>query len=193
MSPEMVAQLKQLNLLLNDAPNLFVLVLLIAVTPAICEELAFRGFILSGLRHSGHRWGAIVVSAIFFGIAHMILQQSILTAAVGVVIGYLAVKTGSLLPGVLFHAVFNGLSVVVPALAKSYGPQQPWIAQLFRSSPEESSYTWPVIVASGVLTAGLLWWFKSLPYQATEEEALHEALDNESLHDPPAEPVKAVA
>ena len=35
---------------------------LVALTPAICEELAFRGFILSGLRRMGHKWGAIVLT-----------------------------------------------------------------------------------------------------------------------------------
>ena len=45
----------------------------IAVTPAICEELAFRGFILSGLRRMGHKWGAIVLTSVFFGLAHGIL------------------------------------------------------------------------------------------------------------------------
>ena len=46
------------------------LVLVIAVLPAICEELAFRGFILSGFRHLGHKWRAIVFSAVFFGLTH---------------------------------------------------------------------------------------------------------------------------
>ena len=39
------------------------LVLVIAIVPAVCEELAFRGFILSGFRHFGHKWRAIIFSA----------------------------------------------------------------------------------------------------------------------------------
>ena len=40
------------------------LLLVIALVPAVCEELAFRGFILSGFRHLGHKWRAIVLSAL---------------------------------------------------------------------------------------------------------------------------------
>ena len=62
---------------------LWQVLLLLAVVPAVCEELAFRGFILSGFRHLGHRWRAIVLSAIFFGLTHGILQQSLLACLVG--------------------------------------------------------------------------------------------------------------
>ena len=78
--------------------NFWLLLLLIAAVPAVCEELAFRGFILSGFRHLGHKWRAIVYSALLFGLAHGILQQSLIASLVGVVLGYLAVQSGSILP-----------------------------------------------------------------------------------------------
>ena len=56
-------------------PTLWQAVLLFALLPAVCEEVAFRGFILSGLRHMGHKWRAILISSIFFGVAHGMLQQ----------------------------------------------------------------------------------------------------------------------
>src|SRR5205085_6149122 len=51
--------LKQLESLMGST-SLPLLLLAVAVVPAICEELAFRGFVLSGLRHLGHKWWAIV-------------------------------------------------------------------------------------------------------------------------------------
>ena len=78
--------------------DFWTLVLVIAVVPAVCEELAFRGFILSGFRHLGHKWRAIVYSALLFGLTHGILQQSLIASLVGVVLGYLAVQSGSILP-----------------------------------------------------------------------------------------------
>ena len=102
----------QINEMFLAAP-LWQVLLVIAVVPAICEELAFRGFILSGLRRIGHKWGAIIIASAFFGMAHGILQQSLAAGAVGIVIGYLAVKTGSLWPGVLYHFVHNSLSVLL--------------------------------------------------------------------------------
>ncbi len=63
--------------------NFWMLLLLIAVVPAVCEELAFRGFILSGFRHLGSKRRAIVYSALLFGVAHGILQQSLIASLVG--------------------------------------------------------------------------------------------------------------
>ena len=81
---------------LAGAPGLWQMILLLAVLPAVCEELAFRGFILSGFRHLGHKWRAIVYSALFFGLTHSVLQQSMVACVLGLVLGYLAVQSGSL-------------------------------------------------------------------------------------------------
>ena len=71
------AQMEQINEMFAkvqaDAPNVWMFLLIVAVLPAFCEEIAFRGFILSGLRHLGHKWQAIVISSIFFGVAHMMI------------------------------------------------------------------------------------------------------------------------
>jgi len=84
-----------------------------AIAPAICEEIAFRGFILTGWQKSYRNWAAIVVSAFAFGIIHMIPQQVFNAILLGLVIGLLAVRSGSLLPGVLFHFLFNATQVVL--------------------------------------------------------------------------------
>ncbi|MFO1094076.1 MAG: CPBP family intramembrane glutamic endopeptidase [Planctomycetaceae bacterium] len=84
-----------------------------AVAPAICEELAFRGFILSGIQRTGRPWLPIVLSSVAFGVIHMIPQQVFNATLLGLVLGLLAVRSGSLLPGVLFHFIFNGAQVVM--------------------------------------------------------------------------------
>src|SRR6185295_19082690 len=48
--------------LFDEGPPLWQLVLVLALVPAVIEELAFRGFILSGFRHVGHKWQAIALS-----------------------------------------------------------------------------------------------------------------------------------
>ena len=62
--PQVLSQLKELETLARAAP-LWQVLLLMALAPAICEELAFRGFILSGLRRIGHKWGAIAFTSVF--------------------------------------------------------------------------------------------------------------------------------
>ncbi len=97
---------------LGESPNLWSCLLLLALLPAICEELAFRGFILSGFRHLGHKWRAIVLSSLFFAITHSLLQQSLISWLVGAVIAFIAVQTGSIFPCMLFHFTHNGLEFV---------------------------------------------------------------------------------
>ena len=101
----------------STSANFWVLLLLIAVVPAVCEELAFRGFILSGFRHLGHKRRAIIYSALLFGLTHGILQQSLIASLVGVVLGYVAVQSGSILPCMVFHLCHNSLAIVNSRIA----------------------------------------------------------------------------
>jgi sodium transport system permease protein len=179
-SPQVQAQIETINQLFNNAP-LWQMLLVIALAPAICEELAFRGFILSGLRRMGHKWGAIVLSAVIFGMAHGILQQSLGATVVGIVIGYVAVKTGSLWPGVLFHFVHNSLSVALGRLSPDSIATHPLLSLIFErgAEPGQVVYQLPATLVAFGLAAGILWWLKSLPYHHSAEERLQEALDNQ--------------
>jgi sodium transport system permease protein len=180
LNPSIVEKLEQFAAYASTEP-LWQVLLLIAVTPAICEELAFRGFILSGLRHMGHKWAAIGLAAVFFGLAHGLLQQSLAACAVGVVIGYVAVKTGSLWPGVLFHMTHNGLSVLHTRLTTELHESQPLLRLLLVADEQtgELHYSIAASVVLGLLAAGMFWWFKSLPYHASAEERLQDALDHQ--------------
>ena len=90
----------------------------LALVPAVCEEAAFRGFILSGLLRDYRRFTAIVLSAVLFGFLHVLLsffQQLFNATLLGLVLGLLAVSSGSLLPGIVFHAIHNSLALLVGA------------------------------------------------------------------------------
>jgi len=101
------------SMILADAPGTLAIIAVLALVPAVCEEVAFRGFILSGLQTIRSKWTAIIISALLFGIAHGILQQSIMAAFVGVVLGIIAVQTGSLLPCVAYHLTHNALPILM--------------------------------------------------------------------------------
>lgn len=183
-SADIMEQLSAFESVINRAPNLWAVILVLAVTPAICEEIAFRGFILSGMRHMGHKWVAIFVTSVFFGAAHMILQQSLTACVVGMVLGYIAVQTGSLLPSIVYHLTHNSLSMVlaiaVPKLIETY----PGLGVLFSNGETGTLYQWPAIAAGAVLGIGILNWFRNLPYEHTKEESLQEALDHQSARVP---------
>ncbi len=147
---------QELSRLFSTGSDLGTLLLVLCLLPALCEELAFRGFILSGLNSSGRTRMAILVSSIFFGATHAVLQQSLIACVVGMVIGYLAIQSGSVLPGMLFHAVHNTLGVCLqqlPAAAASRWFGAEW---LLRDVADEGiAYRWPILVAS-LLCGGLI-------------------------------------
>lgn len=163
INPAAILKLREIEGLFASAP-LWQALAVIALAPAICEELAFRGFVLSGLRRMGQTWQAILVSSALFGLAHGILQQSIGAAVIGVVIGYLAVKSGSLLPGVAYHAVHNGLSVLIGRIGVETIKSQPALRLIFEPGKEagEVLYRWPFLFIAAAVAAGLVWWLTRL-------------------------------
>jgi sodium transport system permease protein len=182
ISHDKMADLEALGELLKTAPYPWLPYVLMAVLPALCEELAFRGYVLSGMRHLGSKWWAIGLTAVFFGIAHGIIQQSLAAAMVGVVIGYVAVQTGSLVPCILFHLTYNGLMFATAWLVDVSRDWPSWAAPLQETSPGVLVYNWPVVTVCGLMALVPLVWLHRLPYQATREEQITEARARQPHH-----------
>ncbi len=144
IAPEMKRLVDDLQTKFASA-DLGLLILCVAVVPAVCEELAFRGFILSGCRSLGNNRRAIVVSAILFGVTHGFLQQSINAGLLGLVLGYLAVKSGSLLPGIVFHFLHNSMTVlsakITPELIEAFPAWDCSCNRLPRGRPISGPFT----------------------------------------------------
>lgn len=73
----------------------------------ISEELVFRGVTYSIARRTFSFWGANVIQALLFGIFHMNPIQGCYTFALGLVLGYIREKGGTLYHVILFHFLFN--------------------------------------------------------------------------------------
>lgn len=175
LSEETLRALAPLEGMLRQA-TLPELILLVAVTPAICEELAFRGFILSGLRRMGHKWTAIAICSVIFGVAHGLLQQSLAATVVGMVIGYIAVKTNSLLPAMAYHLVHNSLGVLLGRINPEVMADWPILdAVVLLSSDGGVEYRWTAMVIAGLSGTLILLWIKRLPYHPCAEERLQTA------------------
>ncbi|MCO6438015.1 MAG: CPBP family intramembrane metalloprotease [Phycisphaerae bacterium] len=87
-------------------------VVLIALVPAICEESLFRGLLMSGLSSGARKWTAILVSAAVFGVFHYVAFKFVVTAAIGIVLGYLCWQSRSILPGIIAHGLHNAVSIM---------------------------------------------------------------------------------
>lgn len=86
-------------------------VIYIALVPAICEEFLFRGVILENMLPYG-KTGAIIGSAVLFGIMHQNAAQLFYAMIAGLVFAFAYTKTGSLWTGMIIHFLNNALSVV---------------------------------------------------------------------------------
>lgn len=91
-----------------------------AVLPGIIEEALFRGVILTGLRKHLSPAAAVLICALLFAAMHLSPWRFLPQLALGCLLGWLTLRTGSCWPAALAHAVHNGLVVVVAGLAKSH-------------------------------------------------------------------------
>jgi uncharacterized protein len=88
------------------------IVLCICVQPAVFEELAFRGIILTGLQRVIAPVEAVLVSSLMFMILHLSIPSFPHLLVIGLALGFLRVRSGSLYPGMLLHFTHNLLCVV---------------------------------------------------------------------------------
>lgn len=82
----------------------------LVVLAPIFEELIFRGVVLGSLRNRFGAFGAIVMSSLIFGLVHIVPQQAINAALVGMILGGIYVATDSMPAVIVLHAINNGLS-----------------------------------------------------------------------------------
>jgi sodium transport system permease protein len=178
VSDNVLPALEHVNALFRET-SFWPLIGIIALTPAICEELAFRGFILSGFRHLGRKWHAIVFSAALFGVTHGILQQSLIACLLGTLLGFLAVQTGSILPCMMFHLVHNTLAVTNSRITSAMIPDGSPLRYLL--TPSETggcAFQWPTMIAGSAAALLIVWWFARLSCQESAEEQLTAAIEH---------------
>ena len=112
--------------------NLVLNIVSAAVFPALLEEMAMRGFVLHALRPYGD-WFAIVVSSVLFGLIHGNVLQLPFALVLGLMLGWMTVRTGSIWPAVVLHFVNNALSVALGWGEQFYGENAPVDAHVFTS------------------------------------------------------------
>lgn len=100
---------------LNDIP--FIIRLgVVALTPAICEEITMRGVVLSGYKNISIRKSAIM-TGLFFGMLHLDGNQLLYAFAIGIIFAYLVRITNSIFASMLCHFTINGTQVAMSELS----------------------------------------------------------------------------
>jgi sodium transport system permease protein len=131
----------------GDARRLLWLLLLLALTPAICEEIVFRGVLLGGTR-ALEPWRMIALNGVVFGAFHLSFETAIRflpTALLGGLIAWVVWRTGSIWVGALMHFVNNATLVLMtsaPAVSEAL------------SDPDAPPPLWLLPVGAAMLAAG---------------------------------------
>nr|WP_286672849.1 CPBP family intramembrane glutamic endopeptidase [Anaeromonas gelatinilytica] len=81
----------------------------IAITPGICEEFMFRGFLMRCYDNKGYK-KAILISSVLFGLMHFNIQNLLGPIFLGVLFGFLVYRTNSLFAGIIGHITNNGFA-----------------------------------------------------------------------------------
>ena len=98
-----------------ESNSLIVNLLVIALLPAVVEEIIFRGLIFNGYKKR-NPFKAALLSALLFGLIHMNINQFSYAFVIGILFALLTYVTGSVIPSIIAHFIVNGTSVVLSHL-----------------------------------------------------------------------------
>lgn len=123
------------------------LVLFISIAPGFAEELFFRGYIQRRLLARYSPWVAILVTSFVFGLFHVMPAAFMLAFTLGIWLGVLAWRTGSIWPGALCHAAVNGTWNAVQIGGRLLG---------FDMSGEQAATTTDWVILGAILAVGVV-------------------------------------
>jgi sodium transport system permease protein len=146
----------------------WLLLFALAAVPAVCEEILFRGYLFAALERTTSGARAIWVSALLFGLFHVVVgspaspERFLPSAFLGLVLGWLAWHSGSVLPGMLLHFFHNGLLLML-AYYRDQLMDRGWGLQQQQHLPA----SWLVAAAIAVAAGGVLLFFVGRPKRST--------------------------
>ncbi len=114
LGEDQISNARQMINKMREASPLLLLAVF-ALTPAVIEELCFRGYLFSALQDVFTPRRTILVTAVLFGLFHvltgsvLLVERFIPSTLMGLIIGWVAYRSGSVLPGMVIHFVHNGL------------------------------------------------------------------------------------
>lgn len=90
-----------------------------AIAPAVCEEILMRGMLLPAMEPLGRR-RAVLLSGMMFALLHGRIEALPAHLLLGILLAWMALRTGSLFSSVLFHAVYNAAILTISFLSVQY-------------------------------------------------------------------------
>ena len=150
LGKEQFAEAETMLARLRSAP-LWLILVSMGLVPAIFEELCFRGFLFGALRTKLADDRTVIASSLLFGLFHEVFMPGrlLVSTFLGGVLGWVRLRTGSILPGMLLHATHNCLLLTIARYPNE-------IAARVRSFEEQEHLPalWLAVAAIGIVLAG---------------------------------------
>ena len=131
--------------------------LVVAIFAPIFEEWLCRGMVLRGLLTKMKPGWAIVISALFFAVIHANPWQALNAFLIGLVMGYVYYKTGSLILTMIIHFVNNGTSVILSNIERFKDFEDLYFIEIM----DKSTYT-ILFAVSCIILVACLWAFSRI-------------------------------
>jgi sodium transport system permease protein len=112
-TPHQIEEFMQKLITFTTPNEAFLVFLTIAITPAIIEEIAFRGVILSGIQKSLSRPLVCLIVGFLFSVFHLNLYILVPVTFLGAIITYAVIRSKSIYTGMVIHFFINGTQIVL--------------------------------------------------------------------------------
>lgn len=158
IDPSRLAQVQSLLEKWRAVPTILI-VFSLGVIPGVFEELFFRGFLLGSLRTAFRPWVAIVLCGTIFGVFHVIAAEGatperlLPSATLGCLLSWVAVRTNSVLPGMLLHVCHNSSLLLIARY------QEQFAAATIGGLHQEHLPTSWLVASSVAIIIGVAWTF----------------------------------
>lgn len=138
------------------AVPLIVIILCLGIIPPVTEELFFRGYLFKALRATSSARSTILVSSVFFALFHLLtpvglaIERFLPSMLMGIVLGWVAWRTGSCIPGILLHSAYNSSLLLLHRYEPTF-VDWGWLTKDAETLPA----LW-LLIAAGIAGIGLI-------------------------------------
>ncbi|MBQ4089351.1 MAG: CPBP family intramembrane metalloprotease [Clostridia bacterium] len=140
------------EIVMNNGNDLIKAIFSVAVLPGICEELLFRGVVLSAYERGGTR-KAIFISALLFSTLHGTVQGFPVQLLIGIILGFAVCSTGSIYISMMIHTAYNAFLLLISYLYR--GIDVPEYSSIYESLGGAIGLA--TVLIECVVSGGILW------------------------------------
>lgn len=134
--------LEQMSKMFEMTDNFWIQLAVIALLPGICEEVLFRGFLIRFYEGYGKK-AAVIISALLFAAFHLDPFRMLPTFLLGLLLGYLTLRSGSILNSMLSHFINNAFALLISTFATST-----WFKYIIKDS---DTIQWWLLIPAAII------------------------------------------